>query len=153
MADSPLRGTANKSIAKPKLILPLFPGSNTSFTSPKLSLTHVANNSEALKSDPVYAAELESVKAYYRNQLEDSRATNAILTAKLHKANEACRYYKAGYNKFKSYAKRLESQNTRGNGTTVTLSSCGILKPVFDSSLDEYGTLLTPFYDFFPDFD
>lgn len=150
MADSPLHGTANKSITKPKLLLPLFPRSKPTFTSPKLSLAHVNANSAALTSDPVHTSETESVKAYYSKQLEDERALITVLTAKLHKANEACRYYKAKYQEFKTYSKRLESQNTRGNGTTVTLTSSGSLKPIFDSALDEYGshfdlpTLLTP---------
>lgn len=151
MANTLLRGTSNKSIAKPKL-LPLFRGSTTTIASPKFTLAQITANSEALSPDPAYASEIAAVKSHYRNQLEDSRSTNAILTAKLHKANEACRYYKGKYQEFKTYAKRLEAQNERGNGTTVTLTSSGSLKPVFDSSLDEYGSLLTPIEDLL-DFD
>lgn len=146
MANTPLRGTAHKSIAKPTL-RPLFRGSTSTIDTPKYTILDVITNSEATNFDPAYASEFAAEKSRFRNQLEDFRSTIATLTAKLDKANEACRYYKAKYQEFKNYAKRLEAQHVRGNGTTVTLTSSGSLKPVFDSSLDEYGSLLTPFED------
>ena len=142
MASDPLRGTANKSIAKPKLLLPLFHGSQTTFASPKFTLSHVTANAEALTPTPEYASKLEAVKSYYRDQLADASKTITILKAKLHKANEACREYRSKYQASKAYAKRLEAQVARGNGTHITVTSSGSPKPLFDSSLDEYGSLL-----------